>query len=472
MTMTELAPSLADKLARMKQAHVAEGAPDAALRRDRLERAIKLLRENHADLAAAISADFGHRSTYQTLLADVVFAIKGLEYAHECLDEWMRPEETDAPVPGMGTRVQYQPLGVIGIISPWNFPINLAFCPLAGVFAAGNRALLKPSELTPRTADLLADLAGRYFDPLEFEVIVGDVDVATNFSKLAFDHLIFTGSTGVGKIVMRAAAENLVPVTLELGGKSPVLIDTEADIQRAVERVMTIKTFNAGQICISPDYVLLPETARDSFVEHARSFVGEILPSLQNNPDYTSIITERHYQRLLRLLDEARAKGATVIGLEPDGVAHSDAETRKLAPTLVLDATEEMEIMREEIFGPILPLLTYREPEEALDYINSHPRPLAAYYFGDDPARQQAFTERTTSGATVINDVMTHVGVENLPFGGVGPSGIGAYHGVYGFRRFSHAKAVVVQSPGGEFNLPLRAPYAEKLPAIESLLAG
>lgn len=217
--------------------------------------------------------------------------------------------------------------------------------------------------------------------------------------------------------------------------------------------------------------MLLPEAARDGFVAHARAFVAEILPSLQNNPDYTSIISERHFQRQLHLLDDARAKGATVVGLEPDGVAHSDAATRKLAPTLVLDPSEEMQVMQEEIFGPILPLVTYGAPEEAIDYINSHPRPLAAYYFGDNPARQQAFTERTTSGATVINDVMTHVGVETLPFGGVGPSGIGAYHGIHGFRRFSHAKAVVVQSPGGEFNLPLRAPYAEKLQDVEALLA-
>lgn len=472
MSTSDISQQLADKVVAMKHAFIADGPPGAALRRDRLERAIQLLNLHHGELEAAISADFGHRSAYQTLLTDVHFSIAGLRHAQESLETWMRAENTAAPVPGMQTRVQYQPLGVVGIISPWNFPLNLAFCPLAGVFAAGNRALLKPSELTPRTAELLAHLAGRYFDPLELDVVQGDATVGAAFSGLPFDHLVFTGSTTVGRHVMRAAAENLVPVTLELGGKSPVLLDTDADIRRAVERVLTIKTFNAGQICISPDYVLLPESAREGFITHAREFVAQTLPALHENPDYTSIISERHYQRQLRLLEDARARGASVVGLEPAEQANSDDTKRTLAPTLVLDPTDDMLVMQEEIFGPILPLLTYRSAEDAMDYINAHPRPLAAYYFGDNPARQQAFSERTTSGGLVVNDVMTHVAVENLPFGGVGPSGIGAYHGVHGFRRFSHAKAVVIQSPGGDSNLPLRAPYADNLPQIKALLAS
>ncbi|RLM18393.1 aldehyde dehydrogenase [Brenneria alni] len=466
------AATLAATVAAMKHAHVQDGPASAELRRDRLDRAVKLLTGHHQELVAAISADYGHRSPYQTLLADVLSSVGALQYAAENLEQWMQAEEQPEPAPGVQARVQYQPLGVVGIISPWNFPLNLAFSPLAGVFAAGNRALIKPSELTPRTAELLADLIGRYFDPLELTTVLGDAEVGAAFSAQAFDHLVFTGSTGVGRHVMRAAAENLVPVTLELGGKSPVVIDTDADVQMAAERVLTVKTFNAGQICISPDYVILPENARDAFVDHARRFVARIFPTLQGNPDYTSIVSERHFQRLQSLLDDARAKGATVIGLEPEGEANANATTRKLAPTLVLDVTDEMLVMQEEIFGPLLPIKTYRSADEALDYINTHPRPLAAYYFSQDPVRQQQFSERTTSGALVINDVMTHASVESVPFGGVGASGIGAYHGIHGFRRFSHAKAVVVQSPDGELNLRLRAPYAPGLAEIEALLAG
>jgi coniferyl-aldehyde dehydrogenase len=467
-----IASHLAAKVAAMKQAQLTDGAASAELRQDRLERAARLLTLHHDALASAISADYGHRSPHQSLLSDVLSSVAALRHAQEHLPNWMQAQPQEAPVPGMQARVQYQPLGVVGIISPWNFPLNLAFSPLAGVFSAGNRALLKPSELTPRTSQLLAELIARYFDPLELDVVLGDAQTGQAFSALPFDHLVFTGSTAVGRHVMRAAAENLVPLTLELGGKSPVLIDTDADIATAAERVLTVKTFNVGQICISPDYVLLPETARAAFVEQARAFIARSFPTLHGNPDYSSIVSERHYQRLIALLDDARAKGASVIGLQPEGQAHADDATRTLAPTLVLDPTDEMLVMQEEIFGPVLPVWSYREPQQALDYINAHPRPLAAYYFGDDPARQQAFLESTTSGAAVINDAMTHALVESLPFGGVGPSGMGAYHGIHGFRRFSHAKAVVVQSADGASNLRLRAPYAEALAQVRATLAG
>ncbi len=462
--------SLAKTIAAMKHAHVQDGPASVELRRDRLGRAAKLLTQHHRELVTAISADYGHRSPYQTLLADVLSSVGALQYAADNLTQWMQADEQPAPGQDMQARVQYQALGVVGIISPWNFPLNLAFSPLAGVFAAGNRALIKPSELTPRTADLLAELIDRYFDPLELTTVLGNAEVGAIFSSQAFDHLVFTGSTSVGRHVMRAAAENLVPVTLELGGKSPVILDVDADVQVAAERVLTVKTFNAGQICISPDYVILPEEARDVFVEAARSFVARSFPTLQANPDYTSIISDHHFQRLQDLLEDACALGATVIGLQPNGEVHADAATRKMAPTLVLGASDEMKVMQEEIFGPILPIKTYRDAEEPVRYINAHPRPLAAYFFGNDVTRQQHFAESTTSGALVINDVMTHASVESIPFGGVGASGMGAYHGLHGFRRFSHAKAVVVQSPGGEFNLRLRAPYAASLTRIESLL--
>ena len=471
MSTSDLITRLPGVVAAMKQAHLSDGPADAEQRRDRLARAERLLSDNRAQLESAIRADYGHRSPYQTLATDVLAPIKSMRHAREQLEHWMRPEAQDAGMPGVQARVEYQPLGVVGIISPWNFPINLSFGPLAGVFAAGNRALLKPSELTPRTSDLLAEQIPRYFDALEFGVVLGDAEVGAAFTAQPFDHLIYTGSTAVGRLVMRAASENLVPVTLELGGKSPVLVDVDADIKIVAERVLTSKTFNAGQICIAPDYVLLPPSAREAFIEHARAFVAATYPDLGSNTDYTAVVNDRHFQRLQVLLDDAQAKGATVISLAPDGEADADPATRLLAPTLVLDPDDTMRVMQEQIFGPVLPLVNCPDLDHAIDYVNAHPRPLAAYYFGSDATRQKRFTERTTSGAAVINDTLIHAFIEDLPFGGIGPSGIGAYHGIHGFRRFSHAKAVVMQSPDGTSSLALRAPYADKQKAVEAQLS-
>jgi coniferyl-aldehyde dehydrogenase len=454
----------------MRRNQISTGPADADLRRDRLRRAARLITENRDAITNALDADFGNRSRYQSLASDVLVPVKSLGFAEKQLESWMQPESVADPAPEMRAWIQYQPLGVVGIISPWNFPINLAFCPLAGAFAAGNTAVLKPSELTPRTSNLMAELVLRYFDPMELSVVLGDAAVGVAFSRLPFDHLIFTGSTAVGRQVMRAAAENLTPVTLELGGKSPVMIDQDADVRVAAQRILTIKTFNSGQICLAPDYVLLPSDMRANFVTAAREFVARTFPTILDNPDYTSIINARHLDRLMGLLDDARAKGATVISLAPAGEPEADAHSRKMAPILVLDAREDMGIMREEIFGPILPILTYAERNQAIEYIIDHPRPLAAYYFGDDAEHQKTFAAITVSGALVINDVMSHTSLEELPFGGVGPSGTGAYHGVYGFRRFSHAKTVVVQSEDGASNLRFRAPYADKLPFLEAAL--
>jgi coniferyl-aldehyde dehydrogenase len=454
----------------MKRAHLAAGPADEALRRDRLQRSIRLIRENHQALADAMSADFQHRSQYHSLVADMATTIKGLAHAAEHVGEWMQPEVVSDAAPGAKAWIEQQPLGVVGVISPWNFPINLAFGPLAGIFAAGNSAMLKPSELTPHTSELLAELVGRYFAPDELVVVLGDASVGQAFSALPFDHLVFTGSSAVGKHVMRAAAENLVPVTLELGGKSPVLIDQDADLATAVARTLTGKTFNAGQICLSPDYLMLTDAQLPGLVEAARQFVADSYQNFQHNPDYTSIINPRHFARLQGLLDDARAKGATVVSLAAEGEADADAQTRTMAPHLVLGATDDMTIMQEEIFGPLLPVRTIADFDEAIAYINAHPRPLAAYYFGDDPQRQAAFMQQTTSGALVINDVMTHASIDSLPFGGVGAAGMGAYHGIHGFRRFTHAKAVVVQSQDGASGLRLRAPYQDRLAELKAFL--
>ena len=467
---TPPSPDLTAIVRAMKQAHVAHGPADAALRMDRLTRAVRMIKDNHAELAQSISADFGHRASYQSLTADVMTSINMLNYAATHLTQWMEAETVTVSTPGMQAWIQPQALGVIGIISPWNFPLNLAFGPLSGVFAAGNTGLIKPSELTPRTSDSLAKLVGRYFDPMELGVVLGDSSVGAAFSALPFDHLVFTGSTTVGKHVMRAAADNLVPVTLELGGKSPVVVDTDADIRVAIERTLTIKTFNAGQICLAPDYMLVPDTTIDALRVSAQRFMEASFPTLNSNADYTSIISQRHFDRLAELLRDAAQHGARIVSLAPEGEPAMDAHSRKMAPHLVFDVSDEMKIMQEEIFGPLLPIKTYRNPAEPVEYINAHPRPLAAYYFGNDAQRQSAFANATTSGALVINDVMTHSAIETLPFGGVGASGMGAYHGIHGFRRFSHAKAVVRQSEDGASGLRLRAPYGDKLARLQSAL--
>lgn len=461
------AEQLAAALARMKRAHLDEGPPSLALRRDRLDRAIALLLDNREAIVAAVSADFGHRSREQTLLTDIAGSVASLKHCREHLAEWAQPEPHPAPFPGCEARVEYQPLGVVGVISPWNFPVVLAFGPLASIFAAGNRAMLKPSELTPRTSALLAELIARYFDEHELTTVLGGAEVGALFSAQPFDHLIFTGGTSVARHIMRAASDNLVPVTLELGGKSPVLVSRSADLATVVQRVMTVKTLNAGQICLAPDYVLLPQEWLEDFTVEAIRFVAQMYPTLRDNPDYTSIINPRNFGRLQGYLVDAHAKGARLIEINPEQEDLNDREIRKIAPTLVLNPNEHMQVMREEIFGPLLPIKTYQDFATAIDYVNGQPRPLAAYYFGEDASERQQVLQRTTSGGVVINDVMSHVLFEALPFGGVGHAGMGAYHGAHGFRTFSHAKAVVVQSPVGESNLAMRAPYG---PMVHGLL--
>ncbi|ROP59478.1 coniferyl-aldehyde dehydrogenase [Enterobacter sp. BIGb0383] len=468
----QLKTMLQTQLATMKSAHLQAGPASAELRKDRLLRAVKLISDNHAAIDEALNQDFGNRSHYQSLLVDMATTVTMLQHAADQVSDWMQPEAVAEPAPGVQAWIEQQPLGVVGIISPWNFPINLAFGPLAGVFAAGNTAMLKPSELTPHTSELLAKLIPQYFHESELSVVLGNAEAGQIFSGLPFDHLIFTGSTTVGKHVMRAAAENLVPVTLELGGKSPVVIDNDADVAQAAERTLTIKTFNAGQICLSPDYLLIPQEKVGEFVAAAKTFIARSFPTIQANQDYTAIISQRHFERLTGLLEDAREKGATIVSLAPEGEQDADAATRKIAPQLVLNATDDMLIMQEEIFGPLLPVKTVRDSDEAIAYINAHPRPLAAYYFGDDKTHQAAFVAKTTSGAVVINDVMTHAAIDSLPFGGVGASGMGAYHGIHGFRRFSHQKPVVVQSQDGASNLRLRAPYLNKKADIEAFLKG
>lgn len=445
----------------MKQAHIKEGPASLELRKDRITRAMDLLRTHREAIIDAVRADYGSRSRHQTLIADILASVEGLRYSRDHLHEWTKARPTIEPFPGTRAWVEYQPLGVVGVISPWNFPVVLAFGPMAGVFAAGNRAMLKPSELTPQTSNLLADLIARYFDPMELTTVRGGPATGASFSAQPFDHLIFTGSTQVAHHVMRAASDNLVPVTLELGGKSPVIVASDPDLRQVAERVLTVKTFNAGQICLSPDYVLIQEDRVDEFVAQAKQALARMYPAIRDNPDYTAMINVSGFERQLALVEDARAKGATVISLAPSGEDLSDPAVHKIAPTLIVGATDAMRATQEEIFGPTLPIVNYRTLDEAIAYVNARPRPLALYYFGNALTERQYVAARTTSGALIVNDAMTHVFVDALPFGGVGSSGMGHYHGVHGFRALSHAKPVFLQSQGGESNLLMRAPYQE-----------
>ncbi len=446
-----------------KRANDAKGPPSARLRRDRLNRCIELLLAHKDEFVEAMNADFGARSRDMSLLTDIAGALGPLKLAREELEGWMKPQRrkvTPAALGLFGARaeVRYQPKGVVGVMTPWNFPVQLAIDAIAGAFAAGNRVMLKPSEFTPVTSELLAKTFDLYFDEDEIAVILGGADVGAAFSALPFDHLIFTGATSVARHVMRAASENLVPVTLELGGKSPVIISKSADITKTAARVMTGKTMNAGQICLAPDYVLAPRESVDGFVAAAKASVAKMYPTIKDNGDYTSIINQRHYDRIRGLISDAAAKGAQVIEINPAGEDFSQQEHRKIPPTLIVGATDEMSVMQEEIFGPVLPIRTYTTLDESINEINARPRPLALYYFGDDEAEIDALTSRTHSGGVTINDVIFHFTMDDLPFGGVGPSGMGAYHGRRGFVEFSHEKAIYRQI-SSELLAMMRPPY-------------
>ncbi|MDE2183392.1 MAG: aldehyde dehydrogenase family protein, partial [Alphaproteobacteria bacterium] len=350
---------------------------------------------------------------------------------------------------------------VVGVIAPWNFPVQLTFSPLAGIFAAGCRVMIKPSEYAPRTAALMAEMIHSAYDESEAAVFTGGPEVGQAFARLPFDHLLFTGATSIAQHILRAAAENLVPTTLELGGKSPVIVGRSADMTLAAKRIMAGKTLNAGQACLAPDYVLVPKDKVADFVSAARSAVAAMYPTLKDNPDYTSIINQRHYDRLAGYVADARAKGAEIVELNPAGEDFRQQPFHKMPPMLVLNATDDMAVMGEEIFGPLLPVRGYETTEEAIAEVNRRPRPLGLYYFGADRAEERRVLARTVSGGVTVNDVILHISMEDLPFGGIGPSGMGAYHGLDGFRTFSHAKAVFRQSRMDIIAM-LRPPYGER----------
>ncbi len=417
--------------------------PSLAEREDNLKRLKQTLLNHKERLVDAIDRDFSCRSKDESLIAEIMPSIQGINYTLKHLAEWMKPSKRHVSVlfQPASNKVYYQPKGVVGVIVPWNYPLYLAVGPLVASLAAGNRTMIKMSEFTPHTSALFKEIIEETFQEDLVAVINGEADVAADFSARPFDHLLFTGSTSVGKLVMRAAAENLTPVTLELGGKSPAIVSPDVPMEDAAQRIAFGKAFNAGQTCVAPDYVLCPADRLQAFVDEFRARFSEMYPSLRDNDDYTAIINERQYNRLQGYLDDARAKGAKLIEINPAREDMKDG-TRKIPLTLVLDTTPDMKVMQDEIFGPILPVVPYGSLDDAIHFINERPRPLALYFFGYDRGQQKFVVENTLSGGMCINDALMHVAQDDLPFGGIGDSGMGHYHGKEGFMTFSHHRAI------------------------------
>jgi coniferyl-aldehyde dehydrogenase len=468
---------LAAMLETQRRAFLAALAEPIDVRKDRLLRLRAVIESRGNEIARAVEADFGTRAVDFTRLADVLPGISMIDYCLANLDRWARPERrrTLRPLGLMGARaeVRYEPKGVIGVLSPWNFPVVLAIAPLAQVLAAGNRAMLKPSEHTPITSALFAEVLSAAFGPEELAVVTGGPDVGQAFAALRFDHLVFTGATSIGREVARAAAANLVPVTLELGGKSPAIVSRSADLAHAAGRIALGKLMNAGQVCLAPDYVLVPREAEAALVGHVAEAARAMYPTMLANPDYTAIIADRHVERIKALVAEAVAQGATATVVNPADEDFAASNARKLPLTILTNVRPEMRVMREEIFGPVLPVMAYRHIDDAVTHVNAGETPLGLYWFGKDAAERERVLARARSGGVTVNDVISHVTVDDLPFGGLGASGMGAYHGVEGFRAFSHARAVYSQPRWDVAKLiGLKPPYGAMLKRVLRLKLG
>lgn len=423
---------------KQQQAFTENSYPSLEQRRQYLKTLQQLILQNKTEINVAISHDFSNRSHSETEMFEVMTSVLGIKYALKNLKKWMRPSKRHIGIlfqPATGY-VLYQPVGVVGIVVPWNYPLFLAIGPLCQALAAGNRVILKMSEYTPEFSALFKQLIAQAFPEDLVSVVNGDAEVAQKFTQLPFNHILFTGASEVGKHVMRAAANNLTPVTLELGGKSPALVLADANIRESARRIAFGKAMNAGQTCVAPDYVLIPAQLQAQFIEEYTTAIQEFFPKLADNPDYTAIINERQLNRLNRYIEDATAKNATV------NVITDASSGRRLAHYVLSNVTDDMQVMQNEIFGPLLPIVTYQQLDEAIHYINQRPRPLALYYFGYNKQEQQKVLMQTHSGGVCLNETLVHVGQEDLPFGGVGTSGLGNYHGYEGFVTFSHAKAV------------------------------
>lgn len=455
---------------RQRAAAARDPYPQWRVREHRLAALEVLLRDHIDEFSTAVSGDFGHRSADETRLLEIFPSLEAVKHARRHLKAWMRPQRRPVSLwfqPGRA-RVVTHPLGVVGIIVPWNYPIYLAAGPLVAALAAGNRVMIKMSEFTPTTTALFAKLVAQHFAEDELSVVDGDAEIAQAFARRPFDHLLFTGSTQVGYSVMRAAAENLTPVTLELGGKSPAIVGPAYPMEKAAERILVGKCMNAGQTCIAPDYVLLPAGKEFEFIAAARAIVAACYPDIARTPDYTAIVNARHYHRLLALADDARRKGAEVIALSSPE-AQPDETTRRIPPLALLKADDTMRVMQDEIFGPLLPILPYANLDAAIAYVNARPKPLALYYFDHNAANIDRVLTQTVSGGVTINDTILHIAQDSLPFGGVGKSGMGHYHGREGFETFSKQKAVFFQSRINSMSL-FKPPYGKLFDALVKLL--
>ncbi len=437
--ITTLEPTLFS----MKASFALAPAPTAKERIHRLNQLHNGILDYKALFIEAINKDFGGRASAETLLTEILPLLEGIHYAKKRVKRWMKPSKRKVPfmLLGSSAAVHYQPVGVVGILSPWNFPLLLTLSPLVGALAAGNRAMLKTSEFCPYTSSLIQKMIAEQFKADEVVSFDGDVEMATAFTSLPFDHLVFTGSTPIGKKVMQAAANNLTPVTLELGGKSPAIIQEDFAIEEAAKRLALGKAINAGQACVSPDYLLIQEDQVDHFVTAFTQAITRNYPYLESNPDYSAIINDRQRERLKHYLIDATEKGASIITINPASEKFDDSD--KLPISLITNVSDDMLVMQEEIFGPLLPIVMYKTLQDAIDYVNKKPRPLSLYYFDWDKKRSKTILNQTHSGGAGINDVMTQVMVDDMPFGGIGPSGMGHYHGKEGFLSFSKAKGVI-----------------------------
>jgi coniferyl-aldehyde dehydrogenase len=469
-TFANSPPTALRQLLDAQRSAFARGAPDYRRRIKALHALRHALSTYREDFADALNADYGGRAREETLLLEIFPLLDQIRHATRHLKSWMKPRRVRASWFLLPSRVHivHQPLGVVGVIGAWNYELLLTLGPLIDALAAGNHVMLKPSEITPRTAELLASIIDEYFDPEYVTTVIGGPGVGVAFASMPFDHLIFTGSTRVGHLVMRAASDNLTPVTLELGGKSPAIVHDGFPLETALKRILVGKLYNAGQTCVAPDYLLIPAGREHDVEVMAKAILPSIYPSLVANRDYTRILSEEHYQELSSWKDAAASGGAHVVELNPGGEACTP-ENGVFPPTLVFRPPEDSQLMCREIFGPILPVVTYRRLDDAIAFVNARPRPLALYYFDSDDRRIARVVRETISGGVLINDVVVHLGQHNLPFGGVGPSGMGHYHGVHGFRAFSKQKGVMVQSrwPPTQLFAP---PYSERRGLIERLL--
>ena len=464
--------NLNNTLTRQKMRSLSEGIPSISVRLDRLDRLMYMMIEFQDHIPDVLVEDFGHRSPIISKFSDIAAVLDSIRYIKKNLKRWMKPDIRFAASPfnwfGAKAHVRYQPVGSVGIIGPWNYPFNLIIGPLAAVLAAGNRAMIKPSELAPKSSNLVKRMISEYFEPEEIAVVLGDGSVGEEFSKLAFDHLFFTGSTAVAKKIMAAAATHLVPVTLELGGKSPVIVGCSADLKVVADRVWNGKLMNGGQTCIAPDYLFIPEESLESWIEASTNSIASMFPLIFKNEDYTSIINVNHFERLQEYLEDARRRGAQIIEFNPGREEELDRTYYKLMPSMIVDVNDDMLVMKEEIFGPIMPIKTYRKIDDAIRYINNRSKPLSLYYFGQDKTEEIHVLENTISGGVSINDVIFHYVQDDLPFGGVGASGMGRYHGIEGFKTFSNPRAVYRQTPIDFILKIMRPPFGHLFKRIIS----